>query len=190
MKTFSKVIAPSTYDGTAKLQADYEAKFNGDLPYMTENGPSVVAAEVFNQSEIDAGNVEREEFITWYTKNFLTPDENTCSEAIVVFPFNGNGGVPWYRDSLSTDSANGIAPSSIDYVSWNVISPYNGSPEIVVPVGTVGYKSRVTLADEELPVALEIQGAYGCDFMLMNLVRDMAYTLDLPKGVKTGQTLF
>jgi hypothetical protein len=52
----------------------------------------------------------------------------------------------------------------------------------------VKYDSRISLVEEDFPATLEIQGA-GCDFMLMNLVREVAYTQGLPRGVKTGRRL-
>lgn len=159
---------------------------------MTEDGTStpLVKGSGYTAAEIAEGDAERVEFQTWYRANYLTADEDTCSKAIVVFPFNGNGGVPWYRDTISSDSADGVAPAAADYISWNLVSVLNGSPELSVPVGKVGYQSRVSLTEEFFPANLEIQAAVGCDFMLMNLVREMAYELDLPKGVKTGRYMW
>ncbi|KAK9475713.1 amidase signature enzyme [Lipomyces japonicus] len=186
--TFNKVITPSEQAST--FIADYEAKFDGSAPYETENGVDSSTNPSQNATVTAEGIAERKEFQAFYAKYFLGADSETCSDAIVVFPFNGNGGVPWYRDTVTSDSANGVAPSSPEYLSWNLISPINGSPEVVVPVGTVGYQSRVSLVEEEFPAALEIQAAHGCDFMLLNLVREVAYDQNLPKAVKTGRYVF
>lgn len=118
------------------------------------------------------------------------PDEETCSEATVVFPFNGNGGVPWYRDTNVSYSRDGYAPALPGYISWNLLSVMNESPEVTVPVGPIRYQSKISLVEEEYPAALEIQGAGGCDMMLMNLAREVAYAQGLPKAVRTGSKMY
>ncbi|KAL3477183.1 amidase signature enzyme [Aspergillus californicus] len=185
--TYSYVQGTDTFADT--FQQDYFAKFQS-YPYTTIDAAGTKSQSTVNTSQAEQGKAQRAEFQKWYRKYFLTPDNTTCSEAIVVFPFNGNGGVPWYRDDTNTDSANGFASAPDGYLSWNMLSVLNGSPELVVPVGDVAYLSRVSLVEERFPAALEIQAAYGCDFMLMNLVREVAYTMDAPKGVKTGRFMF
>lgn len=130
------------------------------------------------------------EFQKFYRSSVLIPDDETCSEAIVVFPFNGNGGVPWYRDTNISYSQDGYAPTLPGYISWNLLSVMNESPELSVPVGSVRYESKISLVEEDFPAALEIQGASGCDMMLMNLVREVAYAEGLPKAVKTGSKMY
>lgn len=136
------------------------------------------------------GWAQRAEFQAWYNKYFLARDNLTCSQAIVVFPFNGNGGIPWYRDSTTSYSTDGIGSAPAGYMSWNLISPLNGNPEASVPVGEVGYTSRVSLVEEKFPANLEIQAAHGCDLMLLNLIREVAYAMDLPREVKTGRYMW
>lgn len=107
-----------------------------------------------------------------------------------MFPFNGNGGIPWYRDTNITYTPEGVAPAIPGYLSWNFLSVLNESPELAVPVGSVKYDSRISLVEEEFPSTLEIQSAHGCDLMLMNLVREVAYNQKLPKRVKTGSKMY
>ncbi|ETS80715.1 hypothetical protein PFICI_08244 [Pestalotiopsis fici W106-1] len=184
--TFSYVQGTSTF--FLRFQKDYISKF-GTYPYMTlDDTSSNVSLSTNSQTQL--GAAQRAEFQAWYRKHILSPDDTTCSQTIVVFPFNGNGGKPWYRDSTTSDSASGTASALAGYISWNLLSVLNGSPEIVVPVGEVEYLSRVTLATEKFPAAVEIQAAYGCDLMLTNLVREVAYAMDLPRGVKTGRFMF
>lgn len=157
---------------------------------MAVDTPGTKSTDPESEAKANLGKEQRVEFQAWYRKYILASDDDTCSETIVVFPFNGNGGVPWYRDATTKDSAGGFAAAPEGYLSWNMLSVLNGSPELAIPVGEVGYTSKISLIEEKFPVALEIQAAYGCDLMLLNLVRELAYATDATKSVKTGRFLF
>ena len=157
---------------------------------MSVDTPGTNSTEPESDAKAKLGKERWAEFQAWYRKYILASNEETCSETIVVFPFNGNGGIPWYRDATTKDSAGGFAAAPEGYLSWNMLSVLNGSPELAVPVGEVGYTSKISLVEEKIPAALEIQAAYGCDIMLLNLVRELAYNTDATKRVKTGRFLF
>ncbi|PYH75896.1 amidase signature enzyme [Aspergillus uvarum CBS 121591] len=178
-----------TYNFSLNFKKDYFAKF-GRYPYSTLNAASDPSFTPQNASLGEIGHALQSEFQTFYRRYFLSANEETCSDAIVVFPFNGNGGIPWYRDSNISYTVAGSAPALPGYISWNYLSVMNESPEVAVPVGTVQYHSRVSLVEEEFPATVEIQGAVGCDFMLMNLVRAVAYEQGLRKGVRTGSRMY
>ncbi|KAJ5352581.1 Amidase [Penicillium brevicompactum] len=171
------------------FQTDYFKKF-GSYPYMSVDTPGTNSTEPESDAKAKLGKEQRAEFQAWYRKYILASNDETCSEIIVVFPFNGNGGVPWYRDATTKDSAGGFAAAPEGYLSWNMLSVLNGSPELAVPVGEVGYTSKISLVEEKIPAALEIQAAYGCDIMLLNLVRELAYSTNATKRVKTGRFVF
>ncbi|KAJ5333569.1 Amidase [Penicillium brevicompactum] len=171
------------------FKTDYFKKF-GIYPYMSVDTPGTNSTEPESDAKAKLGKAQRAEFQAWYRKYILASNDETCSETIVVFPFNGNGGVPWYRDATTKDSAGGFATAPEGYLSWNMLSVLNGSPELAVPVGEVGYTSKISLVEEKIPAALEIQAAYGCDIMLLNLVRELAYNTDATKRVKTGRFMF
>ncbi|KAF7515216.1 hypothetical protein PCG10_003565 [Penicillium crustosum] len=179
----------NSYTFSNDFKADYYEKF-GSYPYMSVDTVGSNSTEPESKAKVKLGKDRRAEFQSWYRKYFLGSDDETCSQTIVVFPFNGNGGVPWYRDATTKDSAGGFAAAPEGYLSWNMLSVLNGSPELAVPVGEVGYTSKISLVEERIPVALEIQAAYGCDLMLLNLVRELAYNTDATKSVKTGRFLF
>lgn len=157
---------------------------------MSVDEAGTASTEPESKSKAKLGKDRRAEFQAWYRKYFLASNDETCSETIIVFPFNGNGGVPWYLDATTKNSAGGFAAAPEGYLSWNMLSVLNGSPELAVPVGEVRYTSKISLVEEKIPVALEIQAAYGCDLMLLNLVRELAYTTDATKSVQTGRFLF
>ncbi|RDW76548.1 uncharacterized protein DSM5745_06540 [Aspergillus mulundensis] len=178
-----------TNNFTRAFKKDYIAKFNR-YPYVALNSAGSASLAPQNSTLGEIGFALQSEFQAFYRHAFLPANEETCSETLVVFPFNGNGGNPWYRDDPATYTVEGRAPALPGYISWNLLSVMNESPEVAVPVGAVEYTSRVSLVGKEYPATLEIQGAVGCDFMLMNLVREVAYTLGLPKGVKTGRRMY
>lgn len=171
------------------FRKDYFEKF-GSFPYVAVDKSSSSSLVPQNATLGQMGLSLQAEFQKFYRKSVLVPDEETCSEAIVVFPFNGNGGVPWYRDTNISYSQDGYAPALPGYISWNLLSVMNESPEVTVPVGPIRYQSKISLVEEEYPAALEIQGAVGCDMMLMNLAREVAYAQGLPKAVRTGSKMY
>ncbi|OJJ97044.1 hypothetical protein ASPACDRAFT_45900 [Aspergillus aculeatus ATCC 16872] len=179
---------PEAFLGVNHFKEDYFAKF-GRYPYTTLNAASDPSFTPQNATLGEIGHTLQSEYQTFYPRYFPSAKEETCSAAIVVFPFNGDGGNPWYRDSNISYTVAGSAPALPGYISWNYLSVMNESPEMAVPVGTVKYQSRVSLMEEEFPATVEIQGADGCDFMLMNLVRAVAYERGLKKGVQTGSRM-
>jgi hypothetical protein len=178
-----------TNNFSINFKRDFFTQF-AHYPYTTLDGATDPSFAPQNATLGEMGNALRTEFQHFYRTHFLPASEKTCSDAIVVFPFNGNGGIPWYRDTDVSYSPGGQAPAPPGYISWNLLSVMNASPEIAVPVGAVRYRSRVSLVEEEMPAALEIQAARGCDLMLMDLVRNVAYAQGLPRGVKTGRRMF
>ncbi|KAL3488552.1 amidase signature enzyme [Aspergillus germanicus] len=188
---FAKTVpyVSGTNNFSINFKRDFFTQF-AHYPYTTLDGATDPSFAPQNATLGEMGNALRTEFQHFYRTHFLPASETTCSDAIVVFPFNGNGGIPWYRDTDVSYSPGGQAPAPPGYISWNLLSVMNASPEIAVPVGAVRYRSRVSLVEEEMPAALEIQAARGCDLMLMNLVRNVAYAQGLPRGVKTGRRMF
>ncbi|CAI7644129.1 unnamed protein product [Penicillium manginii] len=176
-------------DFIVDFRKDYFEKF-GSFPYVAVDKSSSSSLVPQNATLGQMGLSLQAEFQKFYRKSVLVPDEETCSEATVVFPFNGNGGVPWYRDTNVSYSRDGYAPALPGYISWNLLSVMNESPEVTVPVGPIRYQSKISLVEEEYPAALEIQGAGGCDMMLMNLAREVAYAQGLPKAVRTGSKMY
>ncbi|KAJ5775765.1 amidase signature enzyme [Penicillium nucicola] len=188
---FANVIpyVSGTNDFMVNFRKDYFEQFES-FPYVAVDKPSSSSLKPQNATLGQMGLSLQAEFQKFYRTSVLVPDKETCSEAIVVFPFNGNGGVPWYRDTNISYSQDGYAPALPGYISWNLLSVMNESPEVTVPVGAIRYQSKISLVEEEYPAALEIQGASGCDKMLLNLIREVTYAQGLPKAVKTGSKMY
>lgn len=65
---------------------------------------------------------------------------------------------PNYRDQVTRSAA------SLPGTDQLYLPPILGSPDIVVPIGEVGYNSRATETYEFLPVAISLVAAPGEDF--------------------------
>jgi len=172
----------------SRLSADWAATHAGDMPYFDppvhlnrEYGRNTTA-ETFAE-----GVRNKTIFKTWLETEVLIPqhDEAHCSSALLVHPIWP--GSPSYRDNYPAKSPEGAGI----YFGWNQysISQLGGVPEVVLPIGQVKYTSRVTETEKWLPVAVSINAAAGCDFVLYDLVVALAESGVILSEVKTGATL-
>ena len=107
--------------------------------------------------------------------------EPTTHRTIVVLPIENM--TPRYRDEARTH----FVPEGVPNL---FLSPILGAPEVVVPVGEVSYKSRVSGCDEWLPVGLSLMGQMGSDIELLELVATCLEESKRPTAVKTGKRTF
>jgi Asp-tRNA(Asn)/Glu-tRNA(Gln) amidotransferase A subunit family amidase len=168
---------------------EYSAANGGDKPYVD---PPVQENMAYGFN-LTAGNfsealANKTIFKEWTETNLLIPmlDTDYCSSSILIHPIDP--GAPSYRDNYpaASPAAAGI------WFGWNQysISQLAGVPEVVVPIGQINFTSRVTGTTKYLPVVVSINAAAGCDFMLFELVEQLAANGDIPKGVKTGELTF
>ncbi|GAA5849375.1 hypothetical protein JCM8547_006530 [Rhodosporidiobolus lusitaniae] len=68
-------------------------------------------------------------------------------------------------------------------------SVFSGAPEVVVPIGQVPYNSTLSGIVEYSPVTVDILARPGCDYVLLDLVAQLA-DAGLLQEVKTGRTAF
>lgn len=118
----------------------------------------------------------------WETEGYGRHDPESCSEGLYVYTFMA--GVPSYRDEYF--EAPSTPPLGFDDSSIPVMA---GAPEVVVPIGEVPYKSRITKQTEYLPVSMGLRMARGCDYVLADLVKDLEGAGVL-RGVATGSRLY
>jgi Asp-tRNA(Asn)/Glu-tRNA(Gln) amidotransferase A subunit family amidase len=169
--------------------ANYSAANGGDKPYIDppvqENMDYGFNLTSANFSE---ALTNKTLFKDWTERHLLTPmlDTDYCSSALLIHPIYP--GTPSYRDNYPASSPEvaGI------FFGWNQysISQLAGVPEVVVPIGQVNYTSRVTGTTKFLPVAVSINAAAGCDFLLYDLVAQLAVRGIIPEAVKTGESAF
>ncbi|KAI0517462.1 putative amidase [Xylaria bambusicola] len=74
--------------------------------------------------------------------------------------------------------------------TWNYIASIQGLPQLVAPIGSIPYESRVTKATEQLPVVGTIIGAAGSDAMLVDIVQKAFEKNNRPRSVLTGRFMF
>lgn len=61
--------------------------------------------------------------------------------------------------------------------------------DFTIPLGQVDYYSPVTMVMEQWPVTINIIARRGCDFMLFNMIKQLAEEGVL-RSVTTGRTAF
>lgn len=69
------------------------------------------------------------------------------------------------------------------------IGPLAGVPDFVVPIGEVPYNSTISLKTEYMPVTMSFVASRGCDFMLVNLIRELEGA-GILKSVQTGTRMY
>ncbi|GME53980.1 putative glutamyl-tRNA subunit a protein [Neofusicoccum parvum] len=105
-------------------------------------------------------------FRRWWRGALGRPDAAACSEGVYVHMTAA--GAPAYRDAYVAPR---VAPP-VGFADW-AVAGFAGAPEVVLPVGEVGYLSEVTGRREWLPVAVNLMVARGCDGMLAALVEEL-----------------
>ncbi|KAH7041373.1 amidase signature domain-containing protein [Microdochium trichocladiopsis] len=172
----------------SRLSADWAVSHGGDMPYfdppvrLNRDYGRNTTAETFAQ-----GVANKTVFKTWLETEVLVPEHDSahCSSALLIHPiWPGN---PSYRDNYPAGSPEEVGI----YFGWNQysISQLGGVPEVVLPIGQVKYMSRVSETEKCLPVAVSINAAAGCDFVLYDLVEALAERGVILKEVKTGPAL-
>ncbi|KAI0161336.1 amidase signature domain-containing protein [Xylariaceae sp. FL1272] len=178
---YRKVIEP--------MVSAWSTLHDGDSPYLD---PQVALNAEYgrNSSEsfFNEALTNKTIFKNWLETELLIPQHDTphCSSALIIHPIVS--GTPSYRDNYPTQSPEQAGVSFV----WNQysISQLGGVPEVVLPLGQVNYTSRITGTTKYLPVAVSINAAAGCDFMLYSLVEKLAKEGIIPDSVKTGPSLF
>lgn len=70
------------------------------------------------------------------------------------------------------------------------LPPVLGSLDVVVPVGEVPYESGVSGVQEYLPVALDMLGAPGMDYWVLDSMRMVLRKSGRPAEVRTGRRMY
>ncbi|EME46472.1 hypothetical protein DOTSEDRAFT_70467 [Dothistroma septosporum NZE10] len=146
--------------------ADYAAAHEGRRPFID---PAPLTRWAFGDSyandTVDIANQNRTIFTDWFSSEVLVADEDTCSDSLLFYV--GSEASVNYRNQYSGPPA---VPSGF---SISRVSPFWGGPDFVLPLGSAGYFSNITLHDEYLPVTVDILAAKGCDGMIYGLIQDL-----------------
>ncbi|KZL82153.1 amidase family protein [Colletotrichum incanum] len=124
----------------------------------------------------------------WHEKVLFSTDES-CSEAILIYDI-GTGGRPSFRERDLNNMPGAALPADpTGPGAASIVSSYFGDVDYTVPLGQVSYFSNVTYQVEIMPVTLNLVAKRGCDFVLFNMVNELAHR-GILKTVSTGQTAF
>ncbi|KAK8059413.1 amidase signature enzyme [Apiospora saccharicola] len=176
---------PFYYDGYHEYESfrqEYKARFGKQVyvgPYMKwkwERGSEVT--KEMKETSLQEVEVYRR----WFRDNVLKPTEGGGTTAIMLIPCGSS--TPKYRDEPNK------APGPVGAYSWNYIASVQGLPQLVVPIGSIPYESRISKRTEQLPVVGTILGAAGSDKLLVQIVRKALQNANWPTHVETGREMF
>ncbi|KAH1488333.1 hypothetical protein LV164_004194 [Aspergillus fumigatus] len=129
--------------------------------------------------------------VNWFQEEVLYETSDSCSEAVMICD-GGTGGLPSFREQALNNSPNAtfmsVFPEHAD-VSCSGICTLFGCVDFTIPLGQVDYDSPVTMVTEQWPVTINIIARRGCDFMLFNMIKQLAEEGVL-RSVTTGRTAF
>ena len=165
------------------FESEYKMAFNDRFPF---EDPPVVSrwgyARTLTKVDFVEALARKQKYKDWYA-TIQKHHSLTCSDSIGVFP--QSLGIPYYRNAYLADS---FYRQPFGYSEY-CIAEFAGVPNIVIPVGQISYISTVTMNVEYLPVTVSMVAAKGCDYMLLNLVRDLGQA-GILRRVQTGVNTF
>ena len=151
---------------------DYRVVNGGRMPFIEpiikerlDYGARVSAAD---RKKSEAA---RQAFATWVNSTLLpNPSGSVGDDEMPILIYPQSQGRPQYRDEVSQHQDgeifwSGFSPFSISYCS--------GCPDFTLPVGEVSFRSRITVTEEYLPVAISLLGPRGSDSELLSLITEL-----------------
>lgn len=178
----------SFYHSTDAFRQAYAEKHNGRKPYVI---PFVqrrwARGAAVTEAEHEEANGRLKVYKTWLHNTLFTGREEDDGEkpakaVLVVLPI---GNVqPNYRDEPSPSPEEQSATDEL------FLPPILGAPDVVVPVGEWEYESRVTGKNEYLPVMVDVMGAPGKDYELLEAVEMVMRRSGRVMEVAAGERMF
>lgn len=179
--TYSNITNVDQYHGLGRpFREQYIAKF-GKAPYWNPQtrGRWSRAATLPPSSYTTA--IERTRVFQAWFRNTITP---SCESTLVLYPMGA--GTDDYRDIYTTPPG-GVFASGLPGTQMSVLAAL---PDYTVPIGERTYLSRVTERNETLPITIGTVAAAGCDYMLMDLIADLADAGVIAGEVKTRSNMY
>ncbi|KAI8654658.1 Amidase domain-containing protein [Fusarium keratoplasticum] len=144
---------------------DYGAAHDGRRPHVNPAPLNRWAFGDNSTSTVEQGIANKTQFMEWFNTRVLSHDTESCSDNLLVYvPRTPE---PVYRDTYRS------GPQVPKAFSTSRISVMSETPDMVVPIGQVAYRSSVTSHTEYLPVSVDLMAAKGCDGMLFSLIQDL-----------------
>ena len=173
------------YEQATNLGAPFNASYQATYQKQPFFDPVVLVRWGFGLDQGAAGNQaalqEKDTFMAWFNSTVLIADDTTCSNA--VYFYAQSTGATQYRNQYFLPSG---PPTGF---SNGRISVFTEIPDIVMPIGQVGYNSTISGRLEYLPVTISFMAAKGCDYMLLNLIEALS-DAGIVSSVNVGTTAF
>ncbi|KAF8860529.1 putative Glutamyl-tRNA amidotransferase subunit A [Acephala macrosclerotiorum] len=165
----------------APFITDYEAAHDGRHPFLDPNPLVRWTWAQTNATTLEEGINNKTIFMDWWNSEVVKTDSETCSDSLLLYP--GTLATPNPRNVY-------IDPPKIP-AGWSVqnIAIMAGVPDMVLPIGQAPYNSTISLHEEQLPVAIDIIAAPGCDAVVFELAEQLqqAGIINAPKA---GSTMY
>jgi hypothetical protein len=174
--------------------ADYARLHSGRLPFVNPV-PLVRWGYGDSLSEVASSEalMNKTIFKDWFASHILKPDNKTCSSSILAYIVPP---VAQYRNAYRTspkppftfssqyysvfaETSDIVVPSessTLRRFPFDIFSQPRPTNNFAILVGQTTYNSTVTNHSEELPVTVNLMIARGCDWLLLNLISDLAKT--------------
>lgn len=123
----------------------------------------------------------KNQFSNWWNNIIQPSNPSTCSDNIFIYPITN--ATPSYRNQY-------LSSAKPSFGFMNVyISSFASNPDITIPIGQAPYYSTITLQTEYLPVTIGIMAHRGCDYMSLELIKQLHH-VGILQEVKTGKMTF
>ena len=111
---------------------------------------------------------------TAWNRDVLYSTNQSCSESIIVYDI-GSGGLPYFNEQyLNALPGSGLAATTGTVQAGSTVCSYFGCADVTLPIGQVSYVSPVTGELADIPVTVNIMVKRGCDFVLFNMIDQLA----------------
>ncbi|KAK8045570.1 Amidase signature domain protein [Apiospora rasikravindrae] len=165
------------HESTADFRHDFSQKHGHDpyvIPFVRERWE---AGKSVSYEEYKEGLRKLNVYRDWLLERFFQ-----SKQTLMVLPISNVE--PNYRDVASE------SPAFLDDTDQLYLPPILGSPDIVLPIGEAEYESKITGPKEHLPVAINLVGAPGEDFWLLNAARQTLKRSRRREEICTGHRIF
>ncbi|KPM41819.1 hypothetical protein AK830_g4713 [Neonectria ditissima] len=178
-----------THDLIKETAEPLIAKYSPGFPPIDQPFRQVFHTVTVDDDTYKAAMANRTRDAALWHEDVLFSTEESCSEAIMVYDV-GTGGLPSFREADLNDSPGAAVPvDPRGPRAGSTTASYFGDVDYTVPIGQVSYFSNVTFQNEMMPVTVNLVAKRGCDFVLFNLINELA-DQGILETVLTGQQAF
>ncbi|KAK1658884.1 amidase signature domain-containing protein [Colletotrichum godetiae] len=163
-----------TYTQLKVVATPLNAHYSPDFPSLDR--PFRIAFRNFAldvEGHTEALDRRRQDSDAWHREVLFNTTES-CSESVMIYDI-GTGGLPSFREAELNESPGAALPQGTGTRgAGSALASYFGSADFTIPIGQVPYYSNITYREEMMPVTINMVARRGCDFVLFNLVEELA----------------